>query len=96
MKTEKNRIVSFIALIVTFDAEKATNSKLIRPHLLRRYRISHLQKTYDFTPQEVTAFIGWSPQTSNSRFGIQTSSMVGTYTHLSSKDYLPKLCLTIN
>jgi len=58
------------------------------PHALRHYRASHLFSHYNFTPQELLLYGGW---TFKSTFQGLGSSMLDVYVHSSWTSYFPKL-----
>jgi len=77
---------------------KKTLSQLnpkIHPHLLRHYRVTHLRKNYRFDPYELSAFTGWSIQSSFAQKGQITSSMVDRYVHTDWTEYVEKLLIPI-
>jgi hypothetical protein len=60
----------------------------VHTHSLRHWRIHHLLTCYDFTPVEVSTFVGWSLRTA---LGRNVSSNLDLYSHLTWKDFVGKL-----
>lgn len=68
----------------------------VHPHFLRHCRITHLIKAYDFTPYQITAFAGWSMESTFQQMGVQASSNIDIYSHLEWKDYIDKLLVPLS
>jgi len=68
----------------------------IHPHSLRHYRITHLIKAYDFSPYQITSFVGWSIKSTVAQMGITASPNIDIYSHLTWKDYIDKLLIPIS
>lgn len=68
----------------------------IHPHLLRHYRTSHLLQAYNFSPLELTSFVGWSIQTTSKQLGMPSSAMLDVYAHLQWRDYIQKLLVPLS
>ena len=62
-------------------------------NLLRHWRINHLVTYYNFNPQLLAIFAGWSIITSFQKAGVTGGSpTMEHYLHLAWKTYMPNLC----
>jgi integrase len=68
----------------------------IHPHSLRHYRITHLIRGYGFSPYQITAFTGWSIQSTFGSMGMRASSNIDIYAHLSWHDYIEKMLVPLS
>jgi len=67
----------------------------VHPHTLRHWRISHLMQNYGFEPYDVSLYSGWSIKSTFNQMGMQASSNIDLYAHLSWSKYFPKLLIPI-
>jgi hypothetical protein len=70
--------------------------KRMHCHALRHFRITSLIQDYQFSPYQVSNFVGWSLTNTSRRMGIQSSSNLDTYSHLLWTDYIEKLAIPLN
>jgi len=91
---------------LSFDFVEMTAQNLVRkylrrldpkihPHLLRHYRINHLIRNYNFSPYQISAYVGWSLKGVFGSMGMASSSNLDIYSHLSWQDYVDKLTVPL-
>jgi len=68
----------------------------IHPHSLRHYRVTHLIKSYGFSPYQISCFTGWSLTSVTAQMGMRASSNVEIYAHLKWKDYIDLLLVPLS
>ena len=68
----------------------------VHPHSLRHCRVNHLITAYGFDPYQVCAYTGWSMRNTYAGMGIQVSSNLDVYGHLSWRNYVHKLTVPLS
>jgi len=67
----------------------------VHPHTLRHWRLSHLMQNYGFEPYDISIYSGWSIRSTFNQMGMQASSNIDIYAHLTWNKYFPKLLIPI-
>jgi len=70
--------------------------KRMLKNILRHYRISHLVEYYGFNAAQVTNYVGWTFKYAFGQLGVQGSSNIDYYLHLSWKSYFYNLLKPIS
>jgi len=68
----------------------------INPRLIRKFRIAHLMKNYDFNPYQIALFTGSSPSPMFKNIGIATPSSKNSFYKKHWIDLIEKLLVPLD